>query len=172
MSKQKIKSFWMIISLAILTIFTTVGCSLEELRPLLEEEQLQVESPSENNINDETKSIDEFASYTSKEEVSAYLQTYGKLPQNFIQKNQAKDLGWDPSKGNLFEVTEEKSIGGDRFYNREGRLPDQKDRKWYEADIDYNGGRRGAKRIVYSNDGLIYYTDDHYDSFEKLYGKE
>ncbi len=75
----------------------------------------------------------------------------------------------DADRGNLWDVTDEMSIGGDRFGNREGLLPDASGRKWYEADIDYDGGRRNAKRIVFSNDGLIYYTDDHYESFEQLY---
>lgn len=64
------------------------------------------------------------------------------------------------------------SIGGDRFGNREGLLPTAKGRKYYECDIDFDGTYRGAKRIVYSNDGLIYYTEDHYESFELLYGEE
>lgn len=61
------------------------------------------------------------------------------------------------------------SIGGDRFGNREGLLPDAEGRKWYECDINFSGGFRGAERIVYSNDGLIYYTSDHYESFTQLY---
>ncbi|WP_276648398.1 ribonuclease domain-containing protein [Trichococcus flocculiformis] len=63
------------------------------------------------------------------------------------------------------------SIGGDCFGNREGLLPKKSGRTYYEADIDYDGGYRGAERIVYSNDGLIFYTDDHYESFEQLYGE-
>lgn len=107
--------------------------------------------------------------YTAKDEVAEYIHIYGKLPENYITKNEAMDLGWDASRGNLWDVTDEMSIGGDRFGNREGLLPDASGRKWYEADIDYEGGRRNAKRIVFSDDGLIYYTDDHYESFEKLY---
>ncbi|MCK9253846.1 MAG: ribonuclease, partial [Clostridiales bacterium] len=79
------------------------------------------------------------------------------------------DLGWDASRGNLWEVTDRMSIGGDRFGNREGLLPDQEGRVWYECDVNYNGGYRGAERLVYSNDGLIYYTDDHYQSFTRMY---
>ena len=107
--------------------------------------------------------------YTGKDEVAEYIHIYGRLPKNYITKNEAMDLGWDASRGNLWDVTDEMSIGGDRFGNREGLLPDASGRKWYEADIDYEGGRRNAKRIVFSDDGLIYYTDDHYESFEKLY---
>ncbi len=61
------------------------------------------------------------------------------------------------------------SIGGDHFGNYEGLLPDATGRKWHECDVNYSGGYRGAERLVYSNDGLIYYTEDHYESFEKMY---
>ena len=115
--------------------------------------------------------IDEDGQYTSKEEVSEYLITYNKLPSNFVTKSEAKKLGWVASEGNLQEVCENCSIGGDRYYNRENKLPDKDNRLYYECDIDYKGGTRNSKRLVYSNDGLIYYTDDHYKSFELLYGE-
>lgn len=79
------------------------------------------------------------------------------------------DLGWESDKGNLWDVTDKGSIGGDSFGNREGLLPKANNRKYFECDINYNGGFRGAERIVYSNDGLIYYTKDHYKTFEKIY---
>ena len=107
-------------------------------------------------------------SYTSKEEVAAYLHEYEKLPSNYITKKEAESLGWDNKEGNLWEVAPGKSIGGDRFGNREGLLPEEEDRKYFECDIDYEGGFRNGKRIVYSNDGLIYYTEDHYESFEEI----
>ncbi|MDD2442583.1 MAG: ribonuclease domain-containing protein [Eubacteriales bacterium] len=113
--------------------------------------------------------LDEVSAYTAPEEVAAYLHAYGKLPGNYITKRQAGELGWDASRGNLWEVTDRMSIGGDRFGNREGLLPDKEGRVWYECDVNYNGGYRGAERLVYSNDGLIYYTNDHYQSFTRLY---
>ena len=61
------------------------------------------------------------------------------------------------------------SIGGSEFYNDDGQLPDKVGRRWTECDIDFEGGYRNAKRIVFSNDGLIFYTDDHYKTFEQLY---
>ena len=112
--------------------------------------------------------IDRQAHYSSRDDVARYLFAYGELPVNFITKQAARDLGWVAEKGNLWQVTEQYSIGGDRFHNREKLLPDAPGRLWYECDIDYQGGRRGAKRLVYSNDGLIYYTDDHYESFEQI----
>ena len=118
------------------------------------------------------KTLTENVSYSSKEDVALYIHTYGKLPSNYISKSQAKDLGWDSKKGNLWGVAKGKSIGGDRFSNRERTLPYKQGRQYYECDIDYDGGHRGAKRIVYSNDGLIYYTEDHYATFILLYGHE
>ena len=119
----------------------------------------------------ETQLLEEGA-YTSKEEVAQYIFLYGHLPNNFITKKEAKALGWVSSEGNLGEVAPGKSIGGDYFGNFEGNLPEKEGRDYHECDIDSNGGYRGAKRIVYSNDGLIYYTEDHYNTFELLYGEE
>lgn len=106
--------------------------------------------------------------YTSKEDVSLYLYTYGELPDNYITKDEAYALGWDSQAGNLWDVADGMSIGGDRFGNREGLLPEEDGRKYYECDIDYEGGYRNGKRLVYSNDGLIFYTEDHYESFEEI----
>ena len=110
--------------------------------------------------------------YTSKEEVAAYLHEYGHLPSNFITKRQAKEYGWVSSEGNLGDVAPGMSIGGDYFGNYEGTLPEAEDRDYYECDIDFDGTYRNAKRIIYSNDGLVYYTEDHYETFELLYGEE
>ena len=109
--------------------------------------------------------------FYSAELVSKYLQTYGKLPDNFITKDEAQELGWEG--GSVEEFAPGYAVGGDKFGNREGLLPVAEGRQYYECDIDTNGrDSRGAKRIVYSNDGLIYYTDDHYESFVLLYGEE
>ena len=102
----------------------------------------------------------------SRECVSAHIRRTGSLPQNFITKKQAGDLGWQG--GDLWRYARGKSIGGDRFGNFERRLPDKKGRIWRECDIEYRGGPRGAKRLIFSNDGLIFYTADHYESFERV----
>lgn len=115
--------------------------------------------------------VSEGQSYSTKNEVAAYIHEFNELPPNYLTKDEAEALGWDNSEGNLWEVTDGMSIGGDFFGNREGLLPKKSGRTYYEADIDYDGGYRGAERIVYSNDGLIFYTDDHYESFEQLYGE-
>lgn len=118
------------------------------------------------NVSDDV--IDKDGWYSSKEEVAEYLREYGELPDNYITKDEAYDLGWNSKEGNLWDVAEGMSIGGDVFGNREGLLPKEKGRTYYECDIDYDGGYRNGKRIVYSDDGLIFYSEDHYESFEEI----
>lgn len=105
---------------------------------------------------------------TRQERVVAYLQAHRQLPDYYITKRQARAAGWDPAKGNLCQVLPGRAIGGDRFANREGRLPQQADRIWREADVNYRCGRRQADRVLYSNDGLIYATRDHYRHFIRM----
>ena len=116
--------------------------------------------------------VDEDEYYTSKWEVAAYIHKYDSLPDNFITKNEAQDLGWVNSKGNLDDVAPGMSIGGDRFGNYEELLPTKKGRKYKECDIDYQGGYRDSRRIIFSNDGLIFYTDDHYETFDQLWPED
>lgn len=113
--------------------------------------------------------IDEKGSYTNKADVALYLDTFGRLPENFITKKQAEKAGWNSKEGNLWEVAPGKSIGGSHFGNYEEQLPEKEGRKYYECDINYDGSYRSGERIIYSNDGLIYYTGDHYKTFEQLY---
>lgn len=120
---------------------------------------------------DSQLAIAEDGSYTSKDEVALYIHTYGHLPENYITKDEAYDLGWK-SEGTLDEVAPGMSIGGDYYGNYEGVLPDEPGREYHECDIDYESGNRNGKRIVYSNDGNIYYTEDHYNNFEHLYGDD
>ena len=120
---------------------------------------------------DETAQIDEDGAYTTKDDVALYIHTYGHLPDNFITKKDAQALGWPG--GSLEPYAPGKCIGGSRFGNYEGLLSEADGRTYTECDIDTLGAdSRGAKRIVFSNDGLIYYTEDHYKSFELLYGEE
>ena len=114
--------------------------------------------------------IDEEGTYTSKDDVALYIHTYGHLPKNFVTKSEARAKGWEG--GSLEDYFPGCSIGGDKFGNREGVLPKKNGRTYTECDIDTKGKKsRGAKRIVFSNDGLIYYTDDHYETFTLLYGE-
>lgn len=157
---MKNKAFNLIILILFIAAFFS-GCSIE----------LSDTAPNDAKVNipNEEIAIDEDGTYTDPYEVAEYIYTYNKLPSNFITKKKAMELGWKSDEGNLWEVTDEMSIGGDAFGNREGNLPKKDGRKWYECDVNYNGGYREAERILYSNDGLIYYTDDHYETFTQLY---
>lgn len=115
--------------------------------------------------------VTESGEYSDKVHVALYIHTFGKLPSNYITKTKAQKQGWKSSEGNLWDVLPGKSIGGGPFHNSEGVLPEKDGRQYKECDIDYDGGGRNAKRIVFSNDGLIYYTEDHYNTFELLYGE-
>lgn len=115
----------------------------------------------------EVYTLDEDGFYSTPEDVALYIYTYGDLPDNFITKEEARALGWDSTKGNLWEVADGMSIGGDRFGNYEELLPTED--RYTECDVNYAGGFRGSERIVFSDDGDIYYTGDHYQSFEQLY---
>ena len=106
---------------------------------------------------------------TDPQDIADYIFLYGKLPPNFITKSEAQALGWDSSYNDVSDVAPGKSIGGDRFGNYEGLLPDRKGRTWYEADCYYTRGNRNAHRILYSSDGLVYYTDDHYETFTQMF---
>ena len=163
--------------LALVMLFLLVGCGadapVQDDSSLPQQEQQDAQNaPSEDaDTPDETAQIDEDGSYTTKDDVALYIHTYGHLPDNFITKKDAQALGWPG--GSLEPYAPGKCIGGSRFGNYEGLLPEADGRTYTECDIDTLGAdSRGAKRIVFSNDGLIYYTEDHYKSFELLYGEE
>ena len=107
--------------------------------------------------------------YSSPEEVALYLHAFCELPPNYLTKREARDLGWDSREGNLWDVAYGMSIGGDEFGNREGLLPDARGRTWYECDVNYFGGFRGRERLLFSDDGLICYSGDHYNTYTLLY---
>lgn len=107
--------------------------------------------------------------YYTPDEVALYLHAFVELPPNFLTKDEARALGWSSQAGNLWEVAYGMCIGGDRFGNREGLLPEARGRDYYECDVNYDGGYRGGERLVFSNDGLIYYTADHYADFDLIY---
>ena len=140
--------------------------------PAGSEDAVQTENtnPIQETHAPEETPIPEDGSYTTKEDVALYLLTYGHLPYNFVTKSEAEKAGWNG--GSLEYVLPGKCLGGDRFGNREGQLPKAKGRTWRECDINTLGKRsRGPERLVYSNDGLIYYTPDHYETFTLVYGK-
>ena len=127
--------------------------------------------PSSGDIQEGDIKIKEDGKYYDKEHVALYIHAFGKLPSNYVTKNQAKNKGWNG--GSVEKYIEDAAIGGDKFGNNEGLLPKKSGRQYFECDIDTKGQKsRGAKRIIFSNDGLVYYTDDHYESFTLLYGEE
>ena len=190
---KKIFSSFLALLMVLSALFCLTGCEVseedlavaevivEEAIALLEElpeETGEPESPAEETAataeetlapTEETEAhIDPYGSYTTKEDVALYIHLYGELPLNFMTKKHARALGWEG--GSLEPVAPGMCIGGDHFGNYEGLLPE--DREYTECDIDTLGkSSRGAKRIVFSDDGLIYYTEDHYESFELLYGE-
>lgn len=161
MTKKNICSYLLIIVFSILLL---TGCSIEGNRDIESD-------PAIGEIKDDIAlvSVELDKEYNHPEEVAAYIHSFQQLPPNYITKKEAIALGWKSQEGNLWEVAGEKTIGGDIFGNREGLLPKFEDRVWRECDVNYDGGLRGSERIVYSNDGLIYYTNDHYASFTQLY---
>ena len=167
--KKKKLPLWGVLVLVALYLFFGTGKDIPEAAdPVIPTETQTLETLPPDCAEESIMSED--GSYTTKEEVALYIHVYGKLPENFITKDEAQKLGWEG--GGLEDYAPGKCIGGDRFGNYEGLLPDAPGRKWTECDIDTLGkNSRGAKRIVFSNDGLIYYTDDHYESFELLYGE-
>lgn len=175
-------SNWLIKIFTVLFLFIATGCQATELITTSDASNtntsnVKQETPKDQAQKDQYENKDiakavkvkKQQSYSTKEEVATYIHEFKELPPNFITKAQAQKLGWDNTKGNLWEVADKKSIGGDSFGNMEGILPKANGRKYYECDINYKGGYRGAERIIYSNDGLIFYTNDHYKTFKQLY---
>ena len=161
--KKKLSSILFTL-LSLFMVFTMAACGGEDLT--LSTTVVTTTPWSGEDVNDV---LPEDGSYTTKEDVALYIHLYGCLPDNFITKDEARDLGWEG--GSLEPYAPGMCIGGDYFGNYEGLLPE--DRDYTECDIDTLGAdSRGPKRIVFSDDGLIYYTADHYESFELRYGEE
>ena len=167
--KKKKLPLWGVLLLVALYLFFGLGNDIPEAAdPVMPVETTALQTLPPDCAEEPV--LDEEGSYTTKEDVALYIYIYGHLPENFITKDEARKLGWEG--GGLEDYAPGKCIGGDRFGNYEGLLPDDPGRRWTECDIGTLGrDSRGAKRIVFSNDGLIYYTDDHYESFELLYGE-
>lgn len=139
-------------------VLTDAGSPKTELSKT--DNQSHAESNSENGSDE--NSIDEL---TDDDKVISYVKANHKLPDYYLTKSEAKSKGWVPSKGNLCDVLNGKAIGGDKFSNREKQLP--KGEQYYEADVNYNCGHRGADRIVFTENGDVWLTKNHYKSFEK-----
>lgn len=157
--------------LALLMIFSLAACGAKNSPAEKAEEKTDLPLVEETAAPGETEALlDENGTYTTKDDVALYIHQYGHLPDNFMTKKEAQALGWQG--GSLEPYAPGMCIGGSHFGNYEGLLPEAEGRKYTECDIDTLGAKsRGAKRIIFSNDGLIYYTDDHYESFTLLYGE-
>ena len=156
--KKKLSSIFLTL-LSLFMVFTMAACGADDMAVVM--------TTTDTNANQ--TELDPNGTYTTKEDVALYIHLYGCLPDNFMTKDEARDLGWEG--GSLEPYAPGMCIGGDYFGNYEGLLPE--DRDYTECDIDTLGANsRGPKRIVFSDDGLIYYTGDHYESFELLYGEE
>lgn len=159
----------LLLLLALLLSLTACGDAVQTIDTIQQAAQTVQEIAAAQ--EEETPAIEEDGTYTTKEDVVRYIHTYGHLPENFITKKQAQALGWEG--GSLEPYAPGKCIGGSRFGNYEGTLPEKDGRTYTECDIDTLGAsKRGGKRIVFSNDGLVYYTEDHYETFELLYGED
>lgn len=97
-----------------------------------------------------------------------YLYHYNKLPDYYINKENAALAGWINTYGNLHTILPNKMIGGEIYKNKNQKLPMNAERNWYEADINYSSGFRNGERILYSNDGLLFITLDHYHTFYEI----
>lgn len=120
-----------------------------------------------NRKNDKPTVSSDIDQLTKPAVVVAYFKEHHRLPDYYVTKKQARQQGWNPAQGNLCDVLPGKAIGGDVFTNREGRLPEGSGRKWYEADLNYDCGNRNADRLLFSSDGLVYITTDHYKTFTR-----
>lgn len=171
------KKIFALLMCLMFTLMVTFGCKSDkapEAKPTTATTQQTVKQTNNTNTtnaiiaaNTGKIKIDRNGKYTDKDSVAKYIYQYKALPSNYITKSEAKKLGWQ-TKGTLDKVAPGKSIGGDRYGDYENKLPKASNRKWTECDIDYVKGNRNGKRIVFSSDGLIYYTGDHYKTFTKV----
>ena len=176
------KKLGLLLVLALLAVLVLAACNVTDLMEAVDEaeEYLAEQDEAQEGVQEEgqeeatpetepEEAILESGTYSDPESVALYLHTFGHLPDNYLTKSEAQALGWDNTKGNLWDVAPGCSIGGDKFGNREGLLPKAKGRQYYECDVNYAGGYRGGERIVWSSDGLIFYSEDHYANYIQLY---
>lgn len=165
---MKLKRFAVLL-LALLMALSLFACGIElPTDPIQPTAPVQTTQPTQAPAPEEwTPPVQKDMPYYDPDSVVLYLHYYGQLPPNFITKDEARALGWEG--GSVEYYLDGAAIGGDRFGNREGLLPKAEGRTYTECDLYTNGASgRGAKRLVFSNDGLYFYTEDHYESFTEL----
>ena len=151
-------------------ILSGVGDKVSEIMDGLPDTTSSLREAVSQSSTDSSTDVTEGESYLSREDVTAYLHAYGELPPNYRTESEAEALGWDGS-GDLWAIQEGAAIGGDSYDNLAGLVPAADGRTWSQCDVNYEGGTRGNERLVYSNDGLIYYTPDKFTTFEEVYGE-
>ena len=162
MMKRKILA---LLALMLAGLLALTGCgTLKESGASAETRTRTTEAPAAKSTE---APAEEPGPITEPQAIADYLFEHGELPDNFITKREAEALGWD--RNYVSDVAPGKSIGGDRFGNFEGQLPKAKGRKFFECDVNYRGGKRGPERIIYSNDGHVWYSKDHYETFTELF---
>lgn len=135
------------------------------------EVELGEDSEDEKNENEDSQKtkLEKDGTYTDKDDVIRYIHEYGHLPSNYITKKEARDLGWSDGADNLSEVAPGKNIGGDEYGNSDKMLPEEEGRVFYECDVNVEPGERGEEKVIYTNDGQIFYTGDNMETFEQVY---
>ena len=155
--------------LALLLALLLTLVSLTALaKPLLNDDEILVDT-DEWTATDGYSYVEYGEAFSDPYDVALYLHCFEELPPNFITKKDAQSLGWVSREGNLWDVAYGMSIGGDRFYTREDQIPEIVKQKCWECDVNYEGGYRADERLVFSNDGRVYYTNNHYKTFTQLY---
>ena len=96
-----------------------------------------------------------------------HIKNVNKLPDNYITKEELKSFHWKRGKAPS-NYAPGKIVGGNIYKNDDLHLPHEMKRIWYEADINYVQGKRNSQRLVYSDDGLIFVTYNHYQTFYEI----
>ena len=123
-------------------------------------------------LSGDAQTLAAFAEQVGLRDVPAFVETVrtlrdtGHLPPRYVTKDEARARGW--RGGGLCTVWPGHVIGGDVFNNFGRQLPGGAGRVYHEADLDTGCGQRGAKRLIYSNDGPIFVTVDHYNTFTQV----
>ena len=170
MKIKKILTLFFVTAISISTVACSASGDVYESEFDDSPSNITEKNPSAN-AEDIYEAVQESGKYTTRDSVAAYLCKFNKLPSNYVGKNEGQQL-YESKTGKTFEkwnfnpwTTINVMIGGDKFGNNEGLLPQG---SYHEADVDYSAKNRGTKRLVYQSDCVIYYTADHYESFSKL----
>lgn len=172
MANNKNYLFVIVVLLLIIAFLLGKQCSRPAAKEPTANVQVSTHSKNDEALRQKPNDVkpansNDITALTNEDVVVAFVKQNGRLPEYYITKGEARRQGWNAGQGNLCDVLPGRAIGGDIFTNRDGNLPEGSGRKWYEADLNYDCGRRNADRLLYSNDGLVFVTHDHYKTFEQ-----